>query len=242
MRVRASCVWAVLVVTAGVASGCGDARGPAGNDPAGAGMVAPPEGMRWQGTNGVVVAVPKGWETDPDPCGSAEGDAVRILAAGTPPAWCPGAGSAHDDSSMLIAPPDAPLPEIGRLRQRVDVHGVAVRHGGVRCRAGSSGPCTLAFAVPDTGVVVQVSYRGARPTEFVTAVRDSVTRVPDGYTTVPAIAYGSSVAGAKRTLDEAGLSGWSPDVDFPHYATGSRPEAGTVVALGTTVELTVGDG
>lgn len=205
-------------------------------------MAAPPDGMRWLGINGVVVAVPEGWETETDPCSSAGHGTVRFLGPARSPSWCPRISPAGDVSSLLVAPTDGPLLEAGRLRHEAAVHGLEVRHGGVGCRASSIGPCFLTFFVPDADALFEVSYRGRTPQEFVTAVRDSVTRVPDGYTTVPAIAYGTSMEDAKRQLAEAGLSAQSPDVDFPHYATGSQPEPGTVVADGTTVELTIGDG
>lgn len=61
-------------------------------------------------------------------------------------------------------------------------------------------------------------------------------------TTVPQIRYGTSVADALRILEEAGLRGHEPDVDWPHYVTGTDPAAGTVVDVGTRVELEIGDG
>lgn len=59
---------------------------------------------------------------------------------------------------------------------------------------------------------------------------------------VPKISYGVSVAAARRTLERAGLVGHSPDVDWPHYATGTRPRAGTSVPAGCLVMIRIGDG
>jgi len=59
---------------------------------------------------------------------------------------------------------------------------------------------------------------------------------------VPAVAYGASVTAAKRTLERAGLLARSPDVDWPHYATGTRPRAGTQVPAGCVVTIRIGDG
>jgi hypothetical protein len=206
-------------------------------------MVAPPNGMRWQGITDVVVAVPDSWATETAPCGPAEHDAVRFLGPGTLAMRCPYIGPAGDASLLLIAPADLPvLPGARHLRHETTVHGLDARHGGVRCRASLVGPCSLTFSVPEANAAFEVYYRGPNPEKFVAAVRDSVTRVSDGYTTVPAIAYGTSVADAKSELAEAGLSGRSPDVESPHYAIGSQPEAGAVVEDGTTIELTIGDG
>jgi hypothetical protein len=229
-----------LLALATAVGGCGGPAPDAEVAPPASGMPAPPEGMRWQGVNGVVVAVPGGWRTDTDPCGSPDGDTVRFLGPDEPPRWCPGGGTVSSVSSLVVAPAARHLPQLGRLDQRIARRGLQVRHGGVRCRASSLGPCTFVFAVPDAAFAV--SYRGPDPQDFVGAMRDSVTRVPDGWTTVPPIRYGISVERAKNQLARAGLTGRSPEVDFPHYATGSRPEPGTVVPDGAEVALTIGDG
>ena len=59
---------------------------------------------------------------------------------------------------------------------------------------------------------------------------------------MPLIDYGVSVAKAKEQLSRAGLVGSSPEANFPHYATGTNPPAGTVVEVGEEVALTIGDG
>ena len=65
---------------------------------------------------------------------------------------------------------------------------------------------------------------------------------PAERTTVPRIEYGTSVGQALRILEEAGLRGHEPDVDWPHYVTGTDPDADTEVDVGTRVELEIGDG
>ena len=54
----------------------------------------------------------------------------------------------------------------------------------------------------------------------------------------PMVEHGTSVGRASGVLADAGLEPMSPDVDFPHYATGTRPAAGTIIAEGSTVSLT----
>ena len=61
-------------------------------------------------------------------------------------------------------------------------------------------------------------------------------------TTVPVIDYFESVEVAMDLLRDAGLVGRAPQVDFPHYVTGTVPAAGQRVAVGDTVRLTIGDG
>lgn len=204
-------------------------------------VVAPPAGTRWQGINGVVVAVPKSWDTTTDPCGWADGGAVRFLGPMSLTMRCPLVGTAG--SVLQVASSDlAVLPPVRTLQNRTRPGGVEVRYGSVRCRASSVGPCTLTFAVPSADATFQISYRGPNPVAFVERLRDSVTRLRSGSTTVPVVVYGSSVTDAMTQLSRAGLVVSSPDVNFPHYVTGTRPAAGTVVEEGATVELTVGDG
>ena len=59
---------------------------------------------------------------------------------------------------------------------------------------------------------------------------------------MPVIPYGASVDDATETLSAAGLTARSPQVDFPHYVTGTQPEAGLLAAAGMVVRLTIGDG
>lgn len=61
-------------------------------------------------------------------------------------------------------------------------------------------------------------------------------------TTVPRIAYGTSVGDALRILEDADLRGHEPDVGWPHYVTGTDPDAGAEVDVGSRVELEIGDG
>lgn len=63
-----------------------------------------------------------------------------------------------------------------------------------------------------------------------------------GSTKVPTITFGTSVDEAMAQLERAGLCGQAPDVDFPHYVTGTEPAAGSVVARGSRVALLIGDG
>jgi hypothetical protein len=146
-------------------------------------------------------------------------------------------------SSLTVARPAEALDGSGvPLDARVRLETLTVVHGGVACRASTHGPCTLAFAVPGEDLAFRVSYAGQDAKAFVEGVRDSAARLPNGWTTVPFIQLGTSVEEALDRLAGAGLRGESPDVDFPHYATGTVPSAGSVVAVGETVEVTIGDG
>ncbi|MFC6044115.1 PASTA domain-containing protein [Nocardioides hankookensis] len=194
----------------------------------------PPAGTRWQGVNGVVVAVPRTWSTSTDPCRPVA-DSVWMTGSTTgtvpcPAVRAPGSGLQVGETTL------------GPMRHRTIVRGLRVRHSGVRCRASASGPCSLEFAVPGRDASFQVFYVGPHPMAFVTRLMRSVTLLPAGLTTVPAIGAGTAVQQALGLIEEAGLVGRAPQVDFPHYVTGTAPAAGRVVRAGATVRLTVGDG
>jgi hypothetical protein len=200
----------------------------------------PPAGTRWVGRDQVVVAVPADWGTSTDPCLTGEGDLVRF--DGPPPAWdC--AGGRTEGSSLLVGTPGEGAFRGGReldLVARID--GTRVLHSGIACRASLHGPCSTTMAVPESGVAFRVHYSGDEPEAFVEGVRDSLTTLDEGWTTVPFVELGRSREDALAMLADAGLEGWAPDVSFPHYATGTVPSAGSVVAVGSEVELTIGDG
>lgn len=207
-------------------------------------MTPPPAGMRWQGIHGVVVAVPDSWQTQGQPCAWGNEAAVRFVLRNAPIFNCPNLAPGEVPSSALLVGPVGVqgLADPRTLRHHVTVHGLAVRDGGVRCGDGLPRRCTVAFVVPSAEAAFEVVYSGHAAQRFVRAVRDSVRLLPDGYTTVPAIPYGTPVGRAKTTLTAAGLSGQASRVPFPHSVVGTLPEAGTVVKEGTSVALTIGDG
>ena len=92
-------------------------------------------------------------------------------------------------------------------------------------------------APSDAGQSVPISSDNLRcvsPNSQVTA-RSGTVRVP-------AITVGTSVDDALKQLSDAGLEGCTPQVDYPHYATGTDPAAGSTVSLGSRVTLQIGDG
>lgn len=242
---------AAAVTLLGLLSGCGatavppigragPAEGGRTAESAAASPLTPPPGRRWVGMNDVVVAVPTGWATERDLCVDLDHDAVRVLAGRE--SGCI-ARPGPDISALTIAPVSSGMVRLGRRTDlTTEIHGVPVIHSGVACRASSTGPCTLTFAVPDADAAFVVTYRGRQPERFIERMLESVTRLPAGQTTVPAVGFGRDVTDALRILERAGLEGRSPDPDWPHYATGTEPAAGSVVATGSTVMLTVGDG
>ena len=66
--------------------------------------------------------------------------------------------------------------------------------------------------------------------------------LPDGLVAVPYVPFGASDREIVGLLRAAGLEADVPDVDWPHYVIGVDPPAGTVVPLGSKVQVQIGDG
>ena len=98
----------------------------------------------------------------------------------------------------------------------------AVARAGMRCagappRGGSSRVVAPLARDPDARVWFRVRVRATSARRVVAGVRDSLTRLPGGWTTVPAVQYGESVEHAVRLLEAAGLRG--PHRTSPGRAT-----------------------
>lgn len=235
---------AVAVIAAVLASaGCTDeassGRGILETGPSVAPRVLAGEpGERWVGAGGVMMAVPAHWRTATGPCGEPDGPVVHFPGRAADVVDClplPTTGV----SSLTIRSADAAPPS----RPTNQVNGVRVSRPPVICVAGRPvGECSTTFVAPEAGVQLEIVARGVRASKRVRAIRGSLRPVPRGYVAVPLIDYGVSVEDAEGALADAGLEVSSPSVDFPHYATGTEPAAGAVVARGSTVALTVGDG
>jgi hypothetical protein len=248
MRMTAAALM-VLVVAACTDTSTGSSSPPApptplspASAPTGASPLAAPRGMRWVGVNDVVVAVPRRWDTVSEPCARPDGDTVVFLGASSLVVRCATVPT-RGVSSLTVTGSYHGVPAVGRrVDIGADLNGVHLLHSPVTCRAGSSRECTLALVVPGSDARFEVRVTGPKARAMVERIRDSVTHLPAGLTTVPLVEYGMSVDKAKEQLADAGLVGWSPDVNFPHYATGTNPSPGTVVEVGTEVQLTIGDG
>jgi hypothetical protein len=201
----------------------------------------PPDGFRWVGVDELVVAVPVAWETQIEPCAPPDGDVVHFVGRASAQLDCETVPT-RGVSSLSIAPAGSggAIPLGRSVDLGIEIDGTHVTTSDVTCRTSSVGPCSLTFLA--AGTAFRVHYRGPEPQAFVAAVRDSLTRLPAGLTTVPFFDYGTAVDDAQQQLSTVGLEGRSPEVDWPHYATGTEPVAGSVVPEGSTVDLRIGDG
>jgi len=230
---------ALLLPAALLLSACTGPGPDRGAAPAAPPALQAPAGQRWVAFRGVAVAVPQDWETEIfDGCGrTPDGAVVFRLPAGRH--GC-GQGPDRRRSWVLLeplAPGDDLLLAMG-AGGRVD--GVPVRETGPSCRNGAA--CDQAVAVPSLGFLAHVHAHGDGARSQVATIRRSLMPVPDGWTSVPPIPFGTSDEDALALLEESDLEGRIPEVDWPHYVTGSSPPPGAVVEDGSVVDLTIGDG
>ncbi|WP_122817755.1 PASTA domain-containing protein [Nocardioides pantholopis] len=225
---------------------CSPAAGPGEGRPAEAegtpvGRAAPPraaEGLRLVGVGRVAVSVPERWVLAPSRYGSGAA-ALRLQEPGRAPA-----ASCGTVASLTVLDSDSAL---GRALSGYPLADRVI--GGVQVRVGDSclptaaciHPRGLVVAIPAERTALLVSA-GDGSHRRAMRVAGSLRRLPEGYTAVPFVEYGASVRAATRTLSRAGLVATSPDVDFPHYAIGTDPAAGTVVGVGEQVAVRIGDG
>ena len=247
---REACVMrtvGVVAVIAFVAAGCAQSppRAPAAVEQAvdptvGGTQLAAPEGTRWVGMNDVVVAVPEDWGTVIQPCEPPDGGTVAFRGRDTVVMDCGDYPTRGVSSVSIAATMSGAIPLGRRTDLFMKIDGVRLSHSGVKCRRG--GPCETTFLVAGTGAVFRVVGQGRDGDSLVETIRDSVTRLPDGLTTVPYIEYGSSHDKAREQLAAAGLTAQVPEVNFPSYVTGTVPPAGSVVEKGTEIAVEIGDG
>jgi hypothetical protein len=214
-------------------------------------------GTRLVGLGQVAVEVPEDWVVAENGCARDRGVIFRYPdtreTADLLPSRCPPLPNHRPFASLAIG--DVTSEEGRKLASSswtrdVIVRGLDVRQSGFLHRppefCGSGAPikqlCHLMFwpLMENTFFMLTVHGPAARAT--VLSIRNSLQVLPKGYTSVPFIKFGSSDAEAAQILHRAGLTAELPDVDFPHYVTGTAPTAGSVVRAGSSVRVIPGDG
>lgn len=224
---------------------------------------APPEGMRWVGMSGVVVAVPEWWTTGETQCYAPVEDTVYFDSSAV--ADCsesPSAAAVREVSALALL--DA-THGYGELQVRdmhtlatVDGHEVVEAEG---CEGWFDGVCRRMFAVPSKGVVFAVTIAEEGDGSYDT-IRDSLRVLPDDLTTVPIAvhddwtpSWGASPETADALVDEIRKAGLEVEVVTPEpradddqalyaeFPPGSfldaSPTLGSVIEKGGTVTVTV---
>jgi hypothetical protein len=205
----------------------------------------PPEGMRWVGYDGAVVAVPDWWTTGETRCGAPVEDTVYFDSGAIIDCVDPGHDASVDEVSSLAV-----------LRDN-DGYGEDELDGG--CEEWFPGVCRRLFAVEGTDAIFAVTIDEERDGDF-EEIRDSARILPDGVTTVPlAITSGRwtptwgaeprSARALTKAIEAAGLEVEvetvepDPDGDVADLPPGSlldvEPALGTPVAEGARVLVTV---
>ncbi len=181
----AACLLVVSCSGDDASSGVDPAPDPASAASGAAGGAAP-EGYRWVGDRGVVVAVPDWWTTGDTECLLPVEDTVYVetgamtdCAASVPPTTpadvsslaVVDTGSAHGSLLLDALSPDG------------DVDGEPLLVG-EHCGWLGEGVCRTVLAVPSRGVAFAVHVSDPGDVDL-TVVRDSLRVQPDGWTTVP---------------------------------------------------------
>lgn len=240
VRSAAASVFALLVLAA-----CGQTPQVQPPDEARSTPSAAPEpstGMRLVGRGRAVVAVPQTWAIQETHCGQTTRDTMYVADRSGRSCLIDHAGIASLEIAGSDVPPSGKVTRTTTKSGKVD--GVDVRWSAPTCRTPEDRLCAMSLVVPSEQATFTLRVpkgRGA-PTALLAAFRESLAILPTGYTTVPFVEYGMSVDEAQQVVAAVGLESESPDVNFPHYATGTEPPAGTVVAIDEVVLLTIGDG
>ena len=179
-----------------------------------------------------MLAVPRGWRIDREPlCGSPEGGVVTIKVDSPFAGTIDCAGSATSGVPHLTLDPSGDLRGVNReCRTDPVVTAVQVEQCGVRCPPWGGGACVLLFVAEGLSGRI-VTYGETRRRDALEMMR-TISRVPDGFTTVPTLGYGITADAAKQRLLDAGLVGviqpGGRDLALAFY-----PSMGTVVRVGS---------
>lgn len=201
-----------------------------------------PPGTRLVGLGRVVVAVPDGWAANYASCNTPIRDTYYFPY----PQDCQ-SGIHPDVSSIAISTTEnaEATPVVFDLQRDGTVDGYDVRSSGLICTPGQGESCYETFGIPDldTWFTVRVP-RSDNATDTIEAIRDSLRVLPEDYTTVPFIPYGTEQQ-VTTAMREAGLTTEIEYTTCPATAdcvTGVSditPAVGTALPADSTVTITV---
>lgn len=204
-----------------------------------------PAGMKLVGLGRAVVAVPEHWPVATSICSRPEVDHVFSYSDKWATARC-GAEFQASPAGISVG--------IGSLDSDVGLEilnlfgGEAIEDdtdARLKCGsvpAGQQQHCTQTLVVQSENAFIAMTALQPDADDAVRQIRDSLQLLPEGWTTVPLIEYGADDEAAAKILRDAGLKPVLPDVEWPHYVTGTVPEMGSVLRVGSEVELIPGDG
>lgn len=216
-------------------------------------------GTRLVGLGRVAVEVPKNWVVAEDGCARDTGVVWRYPDTDKEArqlASCPPFPADEPWTSMAVGDATSPTGSNSiqaSWSQQVEINGLSVTQssfhhgppefcGPIPEEVKALRECDLLFWTPAEDTYFHIIARDPAGRQTILAIRDSIQILPEGYASVPFIQVGTSDADAAKVLQEAGLDAEPPEVDWPHYVIATEPSAGSVVPVGSTVQLIPGDG
>jgi hypothetical protein len=238
----AAAVVALVVVAAALLlpGGNGESRGFSDSpSPSPSAPQAPP-GTRLVGMGRLAVAVPDGWSTNHEKCGTALSNTVLFDANGV--LACAITPRPHV-SALHIVPVTSPLalPWIYQHLAASEVGGITIER--TPTRTGHEGFSIGALVARSAGVVM---YMTSPDPKMVDSILNSVIVLPTGWVTIPYNPNLPFMPNERLALEHAGLGVEITRRDLPGRSTGAligaTPAFGSVVPVGSTVHVVVDSG
>jgi hypothetical protein len=238
--VLAAAAVAIVLVAAVMFLPDGNGRGVSDNpSPSPSAPQAPP-GTRLVGMGRLAVAVPEGWSTNDEKCGTALSNTVSFEANGVLSCAIP---QRPHVSALRMVSTTSPLALIWTSWKHLpasELEGITIeRTPTSRGDEGSVG----ALVARSEGVVMYVT---SPDPAVVDSVLDSVMVLPAGWVTVPYNPDLPFLSNEELALEQAGLRVEITRRDLPGRSSGSllgaTPAFGSVVRVGSTVHLVVDSG
>lgn len=190
------------------------------------GLPTAPDGTRWVGFNGVMVAVPEAWSANPPACEEDTAPSAMVI----------GERSLKPCVGLMAFSLAGPAPT-NPGDETVDLDGTpAVRDSGY-CVYSLPGQCEGSLYVPSERAAFTVM--ALDDMDLIDAILDTARLVPDGHTSVPDVSglvHDSDVAPLMNQADLVWTPRCPPETtcDMGHLEA-TDPATGSVVPVGTTV-------
>lgn len=198
-------------------------------EPPVASPIRPSDGNRLVALGRLAFEVDEGWATDATHCGAPTRDTV-IFGGDSGFACLPNADPRV--SSLSLQPADSGLGHDWLASMRPD--GSLAGHTVFRSmERNADGSVSLGYAVPDLNVVAMVRAASQDAAE---TVLDTAAVLSEGQAAVPFV-VGMSVSEAESTVSEASLV--LTTTGSGETVTATRPDAGTVLPVGGSVEASL---
>jgi hypothetical protein len=230
---------AAVVVAAVVLlpNGNGESDGVSSNPSASPSALQAPPGTRLVGMGGLAVAVPEGWSTNHERCGTALSNTVIFEANGVRACAIP---QRPHVSALRMVSTTSPLalPWMYTHLTASKIDGITIER--TPTNTGHEGFSTGALVARSQGVVM---YMSSPDPAVVNSVLGSVMVLPAGWVTIPFDPNLPLLPNERVALERIGLNVEITRRDLPGRSAGgligASPAFGSVVPVGSTVHLVV---